>query len=130
MGSITDLQPPQFGAYGASKAAVNFLMRKVHAEEEWLTSMVICPGWTQTDMGDGAAKTTKFAEQAPIPLDVSITGVVKEVSLNVFFFQSLTSSQYILIDNRLMILYGLRNQDLLRTSTLIARGSSFIAGIS
>ncbi|UKZ97050.1 uncharacterized protein TrAFT101_011820 [Trichoderma asperellum] len=79
MGSITDNIPEKFGAYGASKAAVNYLMRKVHLEEEWLTSMVICPGWTQTDMGDGAAKTTKFGEQAPVPLEVSITGVVEEI---------------------------------------------------
>ncbi|KAH8129207.1 norsolorinic acid ketoreductase [Trichoderma asperellum] len=79
MGSITDNIPEKFGAYGASKAAVNYLMRKVHLEEEWLTSMVICPGWTQTDMGDGAAKTTQFGEQAPVPLEVSITGVVEEI---------------------------------------------------
>lgn len=81
MGSITDSLPQLFGAYGASKAAVNYLMRKVHLEEEWLTSMVICPGWTQTDMGDNAAKTIKYGEQAPVPLEVSIKGVVDEVSL-------------------------------------------------
>ncbi|KAL6894800.1 hypothetical protein GGI43DRAFT_429307 [Trichoderma evansii] len=79
MGSISFNVPQKFGAYGASKAAINFLMRKVHNEEEWLTSMVICPGWTQTDMGDGAAKTTKFGEQAPVPLNVSINGVVEEI---------------------------------------------------
>ncbi|KAL7919564.1 NAD(P)-binding protein [Trichoderma austrokoningii] len=79
MGSITDNLPQLFGAYGASKAAVNYLMRKVYIEEEWLTSMVICPGWTQTEMGDNAAKTVKFGEQAPVPLEVSITGVVEEI---------------------------------------------------
>lgn len=77
---MTDNVPQKFGAYGASKAAVNYLMRKVHIEEEWLTSLVICPGWTQTAMGDGAAKTVKFGEQAPVPLNVSINGVVEEVS--------------------------------------------------
>lgn len=80
MGSITDIVTKFFGAYGASKAAVNYLMRMVHLEEEWLTSMVICPGWTQTDMGDNAAKSRNFGERAPVPLDVSIKGVVEEVS--------------------------------------------------
>ncbi|KAM0518055.1 hypothetical protein ACHAPE_004457 [Trichoderma viride] len=79
MGSITDIVTQFFGAYGASKAAVNYLMRMVHLEEEWLTSMVICPGWTQTDMGDGAAKSRNFGERAPVPLDVSIKGVVEEI---------------------------------------------------
>lgn len=81
MGSITEIVTDQFGAYGASKAAVNYLMRVVHMEEEWLTSMVICPGWTQTDMGNNAAKSRNIGEKAPVPLDVSITGVVEEVSL-------------------------------------------------
>ncbi|KAM0443808.1 hypothetical protein ACHAO4_010390 [Trichoderma viride] len=79
MGSITDIVTDLFGAYGASKAAVNYLMRMVHLEEEWLTSMVICPGWTQTDMGDAAAKSRNFGEKAPVPLDVSIQGVVEEI---------------------------------------------------
>lgn len=81
MGSITEIVTDQFGAYGSSKAAVNFLMRVVHMEEEWLTSMVICPGWTQTDMGNDSAKSRNYGEKAPVPLDVSITGVVEEVSL-------------------------------------------------
>jgi norsolorinic acid ketoreductase len=81
MGSISSDVPALYGAYGASKAAVNFLLRRVHLEEEWLTSVVICPGWTQTDMGNHAAKEQKFGEQAPVPLDVSINGIVEEVSL-------------------------------------------------
>jgi norsolorinic acid ketoreductase len=81
MGSITDIVTDLFGAYGSSKAAVNYLMRVVHMEEEWLTSVVICPGWTQTDMGNDAAKSRNFGEKAPVPLDVSITGVVEEVRL-------------------------------------------------
>ena len=45
---------PFFG-YGLSKAAVNYLVRKLHFENPKLTSMAFNPGWVQTDMGNGAA---------------------------------------------------------------------------
>ncbi|KAL7947002.1 hypothetical protein V8C42DRAFT_319390 [Trichoderma barbatum] len=81
IGSITEMEdfPAQLGAYGASKAAINYLMRKVHFEETWLTSMVVDPGWTQTDMGNTGAQMTNFGEKAPVPLDVSVKGVVEEI---------------------------------------------------
>ncbi|KAM6478626.1 hypothetical protein HDV62DRAFT_382744 [Trichoderma sp. SZMC 28011] len=81
VGSIAEIEgyPVQLGAYGASKAAINYLMRKVHFEEKWLTSMVICPGWTQTDMGNTGAQKLNFAQTAPVPLDVSIEGVFQEI---------------------------------------------------
>ncbi|KAL7935819.1 hypothetical protein V8C35DRAFT_333631 [Trichoderma chlorosporum] len=81
VGSIAEIEsyPVQMGAYGASKAAVNYLMRKVHFEETWLTSVVICPGWTQTDMGNTGAQKTQFGEKAPVPLDVSIDGIFEEI---------------------------------------------------
>ncbi|KAL7907561.1 hypothetical protein GGI35DRAFT_481238 [Trichoderma velutinum] len=81
VGSITQIdQLSQLtGAYGASKAAINYLMRKVHFEEPWLSSLVICPGWTRTDMGNTTAQLAKFDAQAPVPLDVAIRGVVEEV---------------------------------------------------
>ncbi|KAL7930692.1 hypothetical protein V8C35DRAFT_324158 [Trichoderma chlorosporum] len=81
IGSISQVdQTSQLtGAYGASKAAVNYLMRKVHFEEHWLSSLVICPGWTQTDMGNNAAQVAKIGSQAPVPLDISVQGIVKEI---------------------------------------------------
>ncbi|UKZ78910.1 hypothetical protein TrVFT333_006656 [Trichoderma virens FT-333] len=81
IGSIAEVEahPAQLGAYGASKAAINYLMRKVHFEETWLTSMVICPGWTQTDMGNTGAQIMKFGDKAPVPLDVSVEGVLQEI---------------------------------------------------
>ena len=48
VGSITNLQdfvPIMAGSYGASKAAVNFLVRWAHAENEWLTAFLLHPGW-------------------------------------------------------------------------------------
>jgi norsolorinic acid ketoreductase len=37
-------------AYGASKAALNFVTRRIHAENPGLTAFVINPGWLQTDV--------------------------------------------------------------------------------
>jgi NAD(P)-dependent dehydrogenase (short-subunit alcohol dehydrogenase family) len=31
-------------AYGCSKAAVNYLARKIHVDEELITTLAICPG--------------------------------------------------------------------------------------
>ncbi|KPM42966.1 hypothetical protein AK830_g3587 [Neonectria ditissima] len=83
LGSLAEVDnfPQNAGAYGASKAAVNYLMRKVHYEEPWLASMVICPGWTQTDMGNNGAKQFGFGDSAPLPVDVSTKGVIEELAL-------------------------------------------------
>lgn len=43
-GSISGQPPVPNAAYGASKATVHWLTRRVHAEEEWLTSFVMHPG--------------------------------------------------------------------------------------
>lgn len=57
LGSIGDMEslPVPFFGYGLSKAAVNYLVRKLHFENPKLTSMAFNPGWVQTDMGNGAA---------------------------------------------------------------------------
>ncbi|KAK7409269.1 hypothetical protein QQX98_008579 [Neonectria punicea] len=80
LGSLAEVDnyPQSAGAYGASKAAVNYLMRKVHYEEPWLASMVICPGWTQTEMGNNGAKQFGFGDTAPLTVDVSTKGVIEE----------------------------------------------------
>jgi len=66
------------GSYGASKAALNYLVRKLHFEHERLVALPICPGMTQTDMGDAVAKVLG-REKANVELDDSIKGVVEEI---------------------------------------------------
>ena len=66
-------------AYGTSKCAANFITRKLHFENEWLTTVVLGPGWVQTDMGAYAAKAIG-AEGAPVTLEQSIEGLLKTVS--------------------------------------------------
>lgn len=43
--------PPRVAPYGASKAALNWLVHRIHLEEEWLTAYVSHPGLVVTDMG-------------------------------------------------------------------------------
>jgi norsolorinic acid ketoreductase len=42
--------PVENTAYGASKAAVNFVTRRIHYENPHLTAFVLNPGWLQTDV--------------------------------------------------------------------------------
>ncbi|KAI3391505.1 hypothetical protein diail_7203 [Diaporthe ilicicola] len=79
--SIIDLEantPYQLGAYGASKAAMNYLIRRSQYEHTWLTAFVINPGWVQTDMGNAGAKLIGM-EKAAVPVDESVGGIVKTI---------------------------------------------------
>jgi norsolorinic acid ketoreductase len=51
-GSISgvDKLPVENTAYGASKAAVNFVIRRIHYENPNLIAFPINPGWLQTDV--------------------------------------------------------------------------------
>jgi norsolorinic acid ketoreductase len=44
LGSITEMNSTPCGAYGASKAAANFLVRKIHLEEERVVTVALHPG--------------------------------------------------------------------------------------
>jgi len=67
--------PVPFFGYGLSKAAANYLVRKLHFENPKLTSMAFNPGWVQTDMGDGAARSVGMTE-APMTIVESISKLV------------------------------------------------------
>ncbi|KJA17378.1 hypothetical protein HYPSUDRAFT_146577 [Hypholoma sublateritium FD-334 SS-4] len=49
-GPMTAL-PVRVAAYGASKAALNFITRKIHFEKEWLVAFPLAPGAVDTDAG-------------------------------------------------------------------------------
>jgi norsolorinic acid ketoreductase len=51
-GSISNMGnlPVENTAYGSSKAAVNFVTRKIHFENPNLISFPVQPGWLQTDV--------------------------------------------------------------------------------
>jgi NAD(P)-dependent dehydrogenase (short-subunit alcohol dehydrogenase family) len=72
MGSITDNTSGGFYAYRMSKAALNMASRSlaVDLKGDGIISVVINPGWVQTDMGGGGA---------PTPVDESVRGILREV---------------------------------------------------
>ena len=94
VGSIGAMQnePVAMVTYGCSKAATNFLMRKMHYEHERLCVMAIHPGWVSTDMGWYAAETAyglpKDQKEAivngdglkPLTIDESVGTMLKTVS--------------------------------------------------
>ncbi|KAF2227127.1 aflatoxin biosynthesis ketoreductase nor-1 [Elsinoe ampelina] len=46
--------PVKMSPYGASKAAVNWLVERIHLEEKWLVAISLHPGLVTTDMSAGA----------------------------------------------------------------------------
>ncbi len=63
MGSIDDNSSGGYYAYRASKSALNMINKSLTLDNPWLTTMVIHPGWVQTDMG-GVNATTPVGESA------------------------------------------------------------------
>jgi len=79
IGSMESLgQTFNVSAYGSSKAAANFIAKKIHEENKFLISFPLHPGWVQTDMGNKGAKANGL-EQAPTSLEDSIAGLLKQI---------------------------------------------------
>lgn len=72
MGSIGDNTRGGFYAYRMSKAALNMMSRSlaVDLRGEGIVSVVIDPGWVQTDMG---------GPSAPTPVADSVRGILREI---------------------------------------------------
>ncbi|XXG96607.1 hypothetical protein Hte_002895 [Hypoxylon texense] len=80
MGSVAGkLEQPDVAnaAYAIPKAAAHWVTKRINQEENWLTAMVIHPGWVVTDMGIAASKGTGIPlENFNTPLDDSCDGMV------------------------------------------------------
>ncbi|XMA17421.1 hypothetical protein WAI453_010212 [Rhynchosporium graminicola] len=77
IGSIADMEklPVPFFAYGISKAATNYLVRKIAFESPKIVSAAFNSGWVQTEMGTTAALGVGMTE-APMTLEASVEGMV------------------------------------------------------
>ncbi|KAH7410627.1 hypothetical protein BKA64DRAFT_358556 [Cadophora sp. MPI-SDFR-AT-0126] len=77
IGSISNMEdfPVPFFAYGISKAAANYLVRKIAFENPKVVSMALNPGWVQTEMGTTAAVGVGM-DEAPMTLEESVEGLV------------------------------------------------------
>lgn len=70
MGSIKDNSGGSYYAYRMSKAALNMANKSMSIDFPTVTSVVLHPGWVQTDMGGPNAKITK---------EESVTGLLKVI---------------------------------------------------
>lgn len=66
-------------AYGMSKAAANYFVRKVHFEHQNITSLAIHPGWVKTENGQNFADAIGVAEP-PATVEQSVEGILVQVS--------------------------------------------------
>ncbi|KAI1332113.1 Nor-1 [Xylariaceae sp. FL0255] len=78
---ITKLEenaPYMLGSYGASKAAVNYIVRRAHVENEWLQAFLLEPGTIQTDMGNSGSQFFGWPE-APVKVSDSVNGLLEVI---------------------------------------------------
>ncbi|RYP12041.1 hypothetical protein DL765_007501 [Monosporascus sp. GIB2] len=62
--------------YGASKSMLQWYGVRINAEDKWLNTFILDPGWVQTDMGSTAAKGLGV-EEAPITVEDSVNGLLQ-----------------------------------------------------
>ncbi|CAG8283358.1 unnamed protein product [Penicillium olsonii] len=65
--------------YGASKSILLWYGIRINAEDEWLNTFIIDPGWVQTDMGNYTAATWGYGT-APTTVEESTGGMVNVIS--------------------------------------------------
>jgi NAD(P)-dependent dehydrogenase (short-subunit alcohol dehydrogenase family) len=66
-------------AYGASKAALNWITCAIHFENEWLISAALHPGLVQTGPGNWVARKFGNLEKAPITIDDCVDKMLETI---------------------------------------------------
>ncbi|KAJ5822687.1 Short-chain dehydrogenase/reductase SDR [Penicillium robsamsonii] len=80
MGTIGGIQdiPLKIAPYGASKAAANFLIRKINYEHEKIATLAIHPGAVKTDAGNDAARAAGYPS-AFVEVEDSVNAIVAKI---------------------------------------------------
>ncbi|KAK7941585.1 uncharacterized protein PG986_013972 [Apiospora aurea] len=80
VGCITQQEAPG-GAYGASKAALNWITRALHNENEsaGLVAVALHPGWVRTRAGEHAASEWGFEGELPETVEGSVRGMLEVI---------------------------------------------------
>ncbi|KAI8711447.1 hypothetical protein NCS52_01408100 [Fusarium sp. LHS14.1] len=65
------------GAYGPSKAALNWLTRALHMQNQGLVAVALHPGWVQTRMGELCARDWGFPGSPPETIEGSVEGMLQ-----------------------------------------------------
>ncbi|KAJ5090527.1 NADP(+)-dependent dehydrogenase [Penicillium argentinense] len=70
--------PTLTAAYGMSKVAGNFLVKKIDAENKHLITLSVDPGLVQTDMGSRNAQLVGL-EKAPVTVEDTVRGITNQI---------------------------------------------------
>ncbi|PSN74307.1 putative aflatoxin biosynthesis ketoreductase nor-1 [Corynespora cassiicola Philippines] len=76
--SMVPYTPGPWYCYGVTKAALNYTLRRMHAENDWLVTVALQPGWVQTDMGNYAAQCVGM-DTPPTTVEDSVAGCIKVI---------------------------------------------------
>ncbi|KAI8814637.1 aflatoxin biosynthesis ketoreductase-like protein nor-1 [Cladochytrium replicatum] len=80
LASVGTVQSYPATAYGSSKAAFNYIVRKIQVDHgaNGLISFAIHPGWVASDMGNEHAQAAGL-ESAPVSLKDSVAGLLDKI---------------------------------------------------
>ncbi|KAK1991705.1 NAD(P)-binding protein [Colletotrichum falcatum] len=78
-GSLGGQPPVPNAAYGASKGMLNWYGVRINAEDEWLNTFILVPGFTQTEMGNKGARTFGLNE-APVGVEECVNGMYRVIT--------------------------------------------------
>ncbi|EFQ34459.1 short chain dehydrogenase [Colletotrichum graminicola] len=79
MGSIEFFQPVPSGAYGPSKAALDWFVKGLHVQNENLISVAVDPGFVRTALGEYAARQWNVDVEHLIDVETSVSGVLQAI---------------------------------------------------
>ncbi|PNY28623.1 Short-chain dehydrogenase/reductase SDR [Tolypocladium capitatum] len=79
LGGISMQEPLSSGGYGPSKAALNWITRALHLQNEGLVAVALHPGWVKTRAGEFAAKEWNYAGEPPVTVDDSVKGMLEVI---------------------------------------------------
>jgi norsolorinic acid ketoreductase len=78
--TFVDQLPFDTTPYCCSKAAVNYLAKKIHCEHPNLIVFPLNPGWLETDMGLEVAKHVAPVPELPMGnLEVGVKGIIERL---------------------------------------------------
>jgi norsolorinic acid ketoreductase len=66
-------------AYGMSKVAANYAVRKLHFEHPGIVVQPLAPGWVRTAMGQYVADRSGVVEEPPLEVDEAVGGLLRQM---------------------------------------------------